>query len=78
MTPDHLLRPSTRDCPRSAELEYEGFYPAGIFVSTKGAEGGAKKKYAPIDDKGRLKIRGFETVRRNWSFILKRHPKEVI
>lgn len=64
--------------PKSMELEYEGFYSAGIFVSTKGAEGGAKKKYALIDDKGRLKIRGFETVRRNWSFIAKDIQKEIL
>ena len=67
-----------QDLPRTMELEFEGFYPSGIFVSTKGAGSGAKKKYALMDEKGRLKIKGFETVRRNWSFIAKDIQKDVL
>ena len=66
------------DLPGLMELDYEGFYPAGIFVSLKAGESGAKKKYALIDEKGVVKIRGFETVRRNWSFIAKDVQKEVL
>ena len=66
------------DLPGVMELEYQGFYPGGIFVSTKAGESGAKKKYALIDDKNNVKITGFETVRRNWSFIAKDVQKEVI
>lgn len=62
--------------PGMIELDYENYYPAGLFVSTKGVEiseaedeKGAKKKYALIDEKGFIKIRGFETVRRNTSVI---------
>ena len=67
-----------RDLPGVMELEYEGFYPAGIFVSTKSSGSGAKKKYALIDRKGILKIRGFETVRRNWSPIAKNLQRKVL
>ncbi|MBW2972827.1 DNA-directed DNA polymerase [Candidatus Woesearchaeota archaeon] len=66
------------DIPGVMELEYQGFYPGGIFVSTKAGESGAKKKYALIDEKNNVKITGFETVRRNWSFIAKDVQKEVI
>ena len=64
--------------PGVMELDYECLYPAGIFVSAKATEAGAKKKYALIDEKGVLKIRGFETVRRNWSFIAKDVQKAVL
>ena len=67
-----------RDLPGVMELEYQGFYHGGIFVSTKAGESGAKKKYALIDDKGKMKITGFETVRRNWSYIAKDVQKEVL
>ena len=66
------------DLPGVMELEYQGFYPGGIWVSTKAEEGGAKKKYALIDEKGNIKIVGFETVRRNWSFIAKDVQKDVL
>lgn len=64
--------------PGVMELDYEGMYPAGIFVATKATDTGAKKKYALLDEKGLLKIRGFETVRRNWSFIAKDVQKDVL
>jgi DNA polymerase I len=59
------------ELPGLMELEYEGFYPSGIFVSAKIGLYGAKKKYALMSEQGMLKIKGFETVRRNWSFIAK-------
>ena len=67
-----------RELPGMMELEYEGFYPAGIFVSAKIGPFGAKKKYALISENGSLKIKGFETVRRNWSFIAKDVQENVI
>ena len=67
-----------KDLPGIMELEYEGFYPAGIFVSAKEGSYGAKKKYALIDEKENIKITGFETVRRNWSFIAKEVQQEVL
>lgn len=67
-----------KELPGLMELEYESFYPRGIFVAVKASEAGAKKKYALIDRKGALKIRGFETVRRNTAFIAKETQKEVL
>ncbi len=66
------------DLPELMELEFEGLYPAGIFVSAKVTETGAKKKYALLTEEGALKIRGFETVRRNWSFIAKEVQEQVL
>ncbi|MBI4141315.1 hypothetical protein HY484_00140 [Candidatus Woesearchaeota archaeon] len=67
-----------KQLPGVMELDFEGMYPAGIFVSAKATDAGAKKKYALIDEKGMLKIKGFETVRRNWSFVAKDVQKQVL
>jgi len=67
-----------KDLPGWMELEYENFYDRGIFVAVKTKDTGAKKKYAMIDSKGNLKIRGFETVRRNTAFIAKDVQKTVL
>ena len=67
-----------RELPGLMELEYEGFYPAGIFVSAKMGPFGAKKKYALLSETGALKIKGFEMVRRNWSFIAKETQEKVL
>ena len=64
--------------PGMMELDYEGFYPSGLFVGTKGTGQGAKKKYALISEEGRIKIRGFETVRRNLSAIAKETQERVL
>jgi DNA polymerase I len=66
------------ELPGLMELEYEGFYPSGIFVSAKVGVYGAKKKYAMLSEEGTLKIRGFEMVRRNWSFIAKDVQEKVL
>jgi DNA polymerase I len=64
--------------PEHMELELEGIYPRGIFVSKKQEEKGAKKKYALIDREGKIKIRGFELVRRDWSRIARHTQREVL
>ncbi|MBW2993597.1 DNA-directed DNA polymerase [Candidatus Woesearchaeota archaeon] len=66
------------DLPGLMELEFEDFYPSGIFVSAKMGTFGAKKKYALLKQDGFLKITGFETVRRNWSPIAKEVQKNVL
>ena len=57
--------------PGAMELEFEGFFPRAIFVAGKHSDKGAKKKYALIDENKKVKIIGFETVRRNWSKMAK-------
>ncbi len=64
--------------PGHMELEFEGHFPRGLFVAQKGTDKGAKKKYALIDGKGKMKITGFETVRRNWSQISKEVQEHVL
>ncbi|MFH1682963.1 MAG: DNA polymerase domain-containing protein, partial [Candidatus Woesearchaeota archaeon] len=59
------------------ELEFEGFYPRSIFVAVKGGEYGAKKKYALFDGE-KIKVVGFEAVRRNWSLIAKETQDRVL
>ncbi len=66
------------ELPELMELEFEGHYPSGIFVKAKASETGAKKRYALLDDKGNILIKGFETVRRNWSRIGKDVQKNVL
>lgn len=64
--------------PGVMELDYEGFYPTGLFVSAKMSGFGAKKKYALMSEEGFIKIKGFETVRRNWSPIAKEMQEKVL
>ncbi len=73
-----LMQKINKDLPGLMELDYEGFYPAGIFVSLKAGDTGAKKKYALLDEKNNMKIKGFESVRRNWSFIAKDVQRNVL
>ncbi len=67
-----------KELPEKMELELEGFYSRGVFVSKKGDEKGAKKKYALLGEDGRIKIRGFELVRRDWSGIARNTQLKVL
>ncbi|RMD57625.1 hypothetical protein D6825_03555 [Candidatus Woesearchaeota archaeon] len=73
-----LARGINKKLPELMELEYEGYYPAGLFVALKGSEGGAKKKYALLGEDDNITIKGFETVRRNWSTIAKETQQKVL
>ncbi len=65
------------ELPGVMELELEGFFKRGIFVTKK--EGtAAKKRYALIDEQDKIKIVGFEYVRRDWSAIAKNTQKKVL
>jgi len=66
-----------KQLPGVMNLELEGFFKRGIFV-TKDTGEGAKKKYALIDYKGNLKIVGFEYVRRDWAPIAKETQRNVL
>jgi len=66
------------ELPGLMELEYQGFYPRGIFVSAKEKDYGAKKKYALLSEHGDIIIKGFETIRRNLSIIAKETQKQVL
>ncbi|HLC87396.1 MAG TPA: DNA-directed DNA polymerase [Candidatus Nanoarchaeia archaeon] len=64
--------------PGIMELELEGFFKRGIWVTKRSGIFGAKKKYALIDKKGNLRIRGFETVRRDWCNLARETQNKVI
>lgn len=66
-----------KDLPELMELDLEGFYPRGIFVSKKGDVKGAKKKYALINESGKMKITGFETIRGDWSILAREIQNRV-
>lgn len=67
---DRFLKQVNASLPKPMELELEDFYTRGVFVGRRGAvESGAKKKYAMLSESGRIKIRGFELVRRDWAKI---------
>ena len=66
------------DLPGIMELEYEGYYPSAIFVAAKESDIGAKKRYALLNENGKITIKGFETVRRNFSMIGKEVQEKVL
>ncbi|MCD4666400.1 DNA polymerase, partial [archaeon] len=74
----NFLSKINRELPSLMELELEEFYPVGIFVSKKGEIQGAKKKYALIDKNGKMKVTGFETVRKDWSLIARETQLKVL
>ena len=56
--------------PEGMELEFEGFYPRGLFVT--------KKKYALLDENRNFITKGLEIVRRDWADIAKKTQQEVL
>jgi len=76
-----FLKKFNESLPENMEFELEDFYKRGVFVGKKvqnAKERGAKKKYALITEDGRIKIRGFELVRRDWSRIARDTQKRVL
>ena len=73
-----FLKKLNTELPGVMELELEGFFKRGIWVTKRTGLTGAKKKYALIDEKGNLKIRGFETVRRDWCTLTREMQDNVI
>ncbi len=61
-----FLKELNSKLPGIMELELEGFFKRGIWVTTRAGITGAKKKYALLSKDNKIKIRGFETVRRDW------------
>lgn len=72
-----FLDKTNNSLPGIIKLEFRGIYKKGLFVSTKGGKG-AKKKYALIDKKGELMIRGFETRREDWCQLAKETQKKIL
>ncbi len=73
-----LLDKLNDELPGVMHLELEDFYKRGLWVTTRSGMTGAKKKYALIDKKGKLKIRGFETVRRDWCALARKVQDHIL
>ena len=73
-----MLKRINDELPGVMRLELEDFYKRGIWVTTRSGETGAKKKYALIDDENEIKIRGFETVRRDWCPLARKTQDKVL
>ncbi|MFA5992613.1 MAG: DNA-directed DNA polymerase [Candidatus Pacearchaeota archaeon] len=73
-----FLKKINSELPGIMELELEDFYKRGIWVTTRKGEFGAKKKYALINENGKMKIRGFETVRRDWCTLARELQNQVL
>jgi DNA polymerase I len=56
--------------PGTIELEYDGFYPRGVFIT--------KKRYALIDEGQNIIVKGLETVRRDWAKLSRDTQKNVL
>ncbi len=56
--------------PAAMELEFEGYFPRGLFVT--------KKRYALIGRDKKLTIKGLETKRRDWANIAKETQEKVL
>ena len=66
---EKFLNDINNTLPESMELEYEGFYRRGFFVS--------KKRYAVIEN-GEIIAKGLELVRRDWAPIVKDTQERVL
>ncbi len=67
---EKFLKELNEKLPGIMSLELEGFYKRGVFVT--------KKRYALIDDTGKITTKGLEVVRRDWSKVAKDTQQKVI
>jgi DNA polymerase I/DNA polymerase-2 len=73
-----FLEKMNKTLPGIIELGLQGIYKRGIFIPRGVGPGTAKKRYALIDEKGVLTIRGLEKVRRDWSNVAKDTQEMVL
>ncbi len=73
-----FLKKLNSKLPGVMELELEGFFKRGLWVTRRNGDFGAKKKYALLDEEGNIKIRGFETVRRDWCQLSRQTQSKVL
>jgi len=73
-----FLEVLNKSLPGIMELELEDFYKRGLFVTKRTGDFGAKKKYALINWENKIKIRGFETVRRDWCSLARELQDNVL
>jgi DNA polymerase I len=66
---DNFLFSVNQELPPGMELEFEGFYERGFFVT--------KKRYALIHD-DKIVVKGLELVRRDWAPVAKKTQEKVM
>ena len=66
---DKFLISVNQELPPGMELEFEGFYERGFFVT--------KKRYALIQD-DKIVVKGLELVRRDWAPVAKKTQEKVM
>ncbi|EKF85654.1 DNA polymerase domain-containing protein [Methanobacterium formicicum] len=66
---DQFLLSVNHELPHGMELEFEGFYERGFFVT--------KKRYALIQD-DKIVVKGLELVRRDWAPVAKKTQEKVM
>ena len=66
---DKFLVSVNQELPPGMELEFEGFYERGFFVT--------KKRYALIQD-DKIVVKGLELVRRDWAPVAKKTQEKVM
>ncbi|NIM47137.1 MAG: hypothetical protein GTN40_03195 [Candidatus Aenigmarchaeota archaeon] len=73
-----FLEKTNKILPGIMELGLQGFYKRGIFIPRGVGPGTAKKRYALINEKGILTIRGLEKVRKDWCNVAKDTQEKVL
>jgi DNA polymerase, archaea type len=66
---EKFLKAVNQDLPEGMELEFEGFFERGFFVT--------KKRYALIQ-KGKIVVKGLELVRRDWAPVARKTQEKVL
>ncbi|HTX61963.1 MAG TPA: DNA polymerase domain-containing protein, partial [Methanobacterium sp.] len=64
-----FTREVNKNLPEGMELEFEGFFKRGFFVT--------KKRYALIQD-GNIVVKGLELVRRDWAPVAKKTQEKIL
>lgn len=67
---EEFLVEVNENMPGIMELELEGFYKRGVFIT--------KKRYAMVDEAGKMEVKGLEFVRRDWAKIAKETQERVL
>lgn len=63
--------------PGILELDFQGIYKKGLFSLTR-EKRAAKKRYALLSEDGKMIIRGFEAVRKDWCDLAKDLQRKVL
>lgn len=67
---DKFLEKVNENMPGVMELEMEGFYKRGVFIT--------KKRYAMVSEEGKMEVKGLEFVRRDWAALAKKTQEKVL